>query len=184
MAKKRSTPRTNARIKARDKVTLGKIVDLADGVAGSAFKKRDIRLDIPTRTRSNTIWNKRRGILEMGDATAERELFNLNQAKQFMQTMLHASTIKDLIAAEKSSSLRSVFYKAKHTVAGTKENTFDTQDGRSETSHLGCSSFTKCKAQSPAFLAESMASCFVRCGYSFMSNFANFVCFKVSSACS
>ena len=35
----------------------------------------------------------------MGSATAERELFNLNQAKQFMQTMLHASTIKDLIDA-------------------------------------------------------------------------------------
>ena len=60
---------------------------------------------------------------------AGRELFNLSQAKQFMQTLLHASTIKDLIDADKSSSLRGVFYKAKkHTVAGTKENTFDTQD--------------------------------------------------------
>jgi len=64
----------------------------------------------------------------MGDATSARELFNLNQAKQFMQTMLHASTIKDLIEADKTSSLRGVFYKAKHTVAGTKENTFDGQD--------------------------------------------------------
>jgi DNA topoisomerase VI subunit A len=66
--------------------------------------------------------------LQMGDAIQRRELFNLNQAKQFMQTMLHASTIKDLIEADKTSSLRGVFYKAKHTVAGTKENTFDTQD--------------------------------------------------------
>ena len=45
-----------------------------------------------------------------------------------MQTMLHADTIKELIDAEKSSSLRGVFYKAMHTVAGTKENTFDDQD--------------------------------------------------------
>jgi DNA topoisomerase VI subunit A len=126
MAKRK--PIENKRLKARDKVTLGKIVDLADDVAGSAFKKQDITLDIPLRTRSNTNWNKKRGILEMGSATAERELFNLNQAKQFMQTMLHASTVKDLIDAEKSSSLRGVFYKAKHTVAGTKENTFETQD--------------------------------------------------------
>jgi DNA topoisomerase-6 subunit A len=127
MAKKK-IPGANKRIKERDKVTLGKIVDLADNVASSAFKAKDIALSIPMRTRSNTIWNRKRGILQMGDATAGRELFNLNQAKQFMQTMLHASTIKDLIAAEKSSSLRGVFYKAKHTVAGTKENTFDTQD--------------------------------------------------------
>src|SRR5277367_7113027 len=64
----------------------------------------------------------------MRDGTADRELFNLNQAKQFMQTMLHAETIKELIEAEKSTSLRGVFSKAKHTVAGTKENTFDVQD--------------------------------------------------------
>ena len=128
MAKKKSSDRVNQRVKARDKVTLGKIVGLADNVATSAFKKQAISVDIPLRTRSTTNWNKKRGILEMGDATAERELFNLNQAKQFMQTMLHASTVKDLIDAEKSSSLRGVFYKAKHTVAGTKENTFDTQD--------------------------------------------------------
>jgi DNA topoisomerase-6 subunit A len=118
----------NKRIKERDKVTLGKIVTLADGVSQSAFKGRDISVAIPTRSRSNTIWNKKRGILEMGDGSADRELFNLNQAKQFMQTMLHAETIKELIEAEKSTSLRGVFYKAKHTVAGTKENTFDTQD--------------------------------------------------------
>ena len=127
MAKEKKST-TSASMKARDKATLGKIVTLADGVATSAFKRKDICVDIPMRTRSNTNWNKRRGILEMGDATAARELFNLNQAKQFMQTMLHASTIKDLINADKSSSLRGVFYKAKHTVAGTKENTFDTQD--------------------------------------------------------
>jgi DNA topoisomerase-6 subunit A len=130
MAKKTpSRPRKSARnIKERDKATLGKIVDLADTVAKSAYKSRDIAISIPTRTRSNTLWNKKRGILQMGDATQSRELFNLNQAKQFMQTMLHASTIKELIEAEKTSSLRGVFYKAKHTVAGTKENTFDSQD--------------------------------------------------------
>lgn len=128
MAKKKSTSAVNKRMKARDKVTLGKIVELADDVAGNAFRGREISLDIPTRTRSNTIWNKNRGILQMGNAKQLRELFNLNQAKQFMQTMLHASTIKELIEAEKTSSLRGVFYKAKHTVAGTKENTFDTQD--------------------------------------------------------
>src|SRR6476659_9476499 len=122
MAKKTTTSAPSTRLKSRDKVTLGKIVDLADDVAKKTFGGREPRLDIPLRTRSNTTWNKKRGILEMGSATSERELFNLNQAKQFMQTLLHASTIKDLIDAGKTSSLRGVFYKAKHTVAGTKEN--------------------------------------------------------------
>src|SRR5262249_23852151 len=72
--------------------------------------------------------NRRRGILEMGSAAAARQIFDLNQAKQFMQTCLHANTIKLLIDEGKTSSLRGVFYRAKHTVAGTNENTFDTQE--------------------------------------------------------
>ncbi len=125
---KRGTQSQTRRVKDRDTKTLTKIVELADSVAKRAFQGKEPRLEIPLRTKSNTIWNRRAGILQMGEAVSERELFNLNQAKQFMQTMLHASTIKDLIAAEKTSSLRGVFYKAKHTVAGTRENTFDTQD--------------------------------------------------------
>ncbi len=115
------------RIKERDARTLSKLVDLANDVSKTSLAMKEPKLEIPMRTKSNTTWNKKKGILEMGSAVAERELFSLNQAKQFMQTMLHASTIKDLVEAEKTSSLRGVFYKAKHTVAGTKENTFDEQ---------------------------------------------------------
>lgn len=115
-------------VKERDKKTLGSIVDLADGVSKTALAMREPKFAIPMRTKSNTIWNKKRGILQMGDGTSERELFNLNQAKQFMQTCLHASSIKDLIGVEKTLSLRGMFYKGLHTVAGTKEKTFSDQD--------------------------------------------------------
>src|ERR1043165_786970 len=134
MAKKKSTDaasvdRVNKRIRERDKVTLSKVVSLADNVATSAFKGKDIALAIPTRTRSNTLWNKKRRILQMGDTKASRELFNLNQAKQFMQTVLHGSSIKELIEAEKTLSLRGMFYKGLHTIQGTKgEKTFATKD--------------------------------------------------------
>lgn len=116
------------RIKERDERTLRKIEGLAERVVKASLSGKEPSIDIPTRSKSNTIWNKKRGILEMGDSTSERPLFDLKTAKQFMQTMLHASTIKDLIEAEKTSSLRGVFYKAKHTIAGTKENTFDGQE--------------------------------------------------------
>lgn len=123
-----TTAGASKRMKERDALTQKKLVGLAESVAKSAFSGKDPVIAIPTRSRSNTVWDKKRGILQMGEARQERQLYNLNQAKQFMQTMLHASTIKDLIEAGKTSSLRGVFYKAKHTVAGTKENTFDTQD--------------------------------------------------------
>ncbi|MFM9994792.1 MAG: DNA topoisomerase IV subunit A [Phycisphaerales bacterium] len=127
-AKPASGRRPTAAMLERDRKTTKSIEHLAGDVVKSALSGREPKLAIPTRSRSNTIWNKSRGILQMGPAEQERQLFNLNQAKQFMQTMLHAGTIKELIEAGKTSSLRGVFYKAKHTVAGTKENTFDTQD--------------------------------------------------------
>ena len=118
----------NKRLQERDKATKGKIVNLADNVAKAAFKGGEIAVSIPQRTRSNTLWNKKQRILQMGDSKATRELFNLNQAKQFMQTMLHGNSIKELIDAEKSLSLRGMYYKGLHTVAGTKEKTFAAQD--------------------------------------------------------
>ena len=132
MAKKNtttdSTPSISTRLKERDARTSKKILDLAEEMVKRILGGDDPIIQIPTRAKSNTLWNKKRGILEMGSATAARPLFDLKTAKQFMQTMLHSNTISELIAAGKTSSLRGVFYKAKHTVAGTRENTFDGLD--------------------------------------------------------
>ena len=116
------------RVKERDAKTQKKIEALAQNLVKRTLSGREPIVEIPLRTKSNTNWNKKSGILEMGGAIAERPLFDLKSAKQFMQTTLHASTIRDLIDAQKTSSLRGVYYKAKHTVAGTKENTFDNQE--------------------------------------------------------
>lgn len=126
-ARGRSTAAT-ARMKERDRATQAKILGLADDVATRALNGREPTMSVPSRTRTNTIWNRKKGILQMGNAAQERQLFNLNQAKLFMQTILHSSSIKDLIEAEKTLSLRGMFYKGLHTVAGTKEKTFLGQD--------------------------------------------------------
>ena len=63
----------------------------------------------------------------MGNATNRRQLFDLSQAKAYMQTMLVASGCKKLIDQGKTTSLRGLFYMLKHTIEGTKENTFDDQ---------------------------------------------------------
>ncbi|MFN4242985.1 MAG: DNA topoisomerase IV subunit A [Tepidisphaerales bacterium] len=128
-AVKTAADRVHQRVKQRDRETLSKIVRLADSVAHSAFSGRDIKFDIPARTKSNTLWNRRKGILEMGDAKSARELFNLNQARQFMQTVLHSDSIRQLIEAEKTLSLRGMYYKALHTIQGTRgEKTFASQE--------------------------------------------------------
>ena len=111
----------------KDIPTREKLVTLAESVAKHAAKGEDPFLDIPTRNLSNVAFNQRRRIIEMGDSTARRNFFDLGKAKKFMQTMLVASGASELIRQEKTTSIRDLFYHCKHTIEGTKENTFDEQ---------------------------------------------------------
>lgn len=114
--------------KSRDLQTISRINKVAELVEKQALKQQDPFVDIPTRALSNTKWNKKRRILEMGANSQRRNLFNLNQAKKFMQTMLMSSACKELIEADKTLSLRGMYYKSLHTIEGTKEKTFAGQD--------------------------------------------------------
>jgi len=116
-----------AKLTPRDKKTMGSIVGLADGVVVAAEKRRDPHVDIPSRTLSNVRYSPRKRILEMGNATNRRQLFDLSQAKAYMRTMLVASGCKRLLAQGKTTSLRGMYYMLKHTIEGAKENTFDDQ---------------------------------------------------------
>lgn len=114
--------------KDRDAQTIKRITQLGEAVVKTSLAQKDPFVDIPTRALSNTNWNQKKRILEMGDASQRRNLFNMGQAKKFMQTMLHANGIRELIQAEKTLSLRGVFYKGLHTIKGTKaEKTFADQ---------------------------------------------------------
>jgi len=135
--RKASAPRTPRRVgadtpprpaSAKSAATLKRISAVADAVVKSSLAGRDPFVDIPTRSLANTSFNKTRRILEMGSASQRRNLFNLGQAKKFMQTMLLARGCKDLIERGKTASLRGMFYAGLHTIEGTKEKTFDDQN--------------------------------------------------------
>ena len=121
-------PVKKVNLTARDKKTLGSLTGLADGVVRAAAKRREPAVDIPSRTLSNVRYSPRKRIIEMGSGTNRRQLFDLSQAKAYMRTMLVASGCKRLIDEGKTTSLRGLFYMLKHTIEGTKENTFDEQN--------------------------------------------------------
>ena len=100
---------------------------MAQSVVDTSLAMQDPFFEVPTRTVSNMRFNKSKRILEMGENTQRRELFNLNQARKFMQTVLLAKGCKDLVEAGKTLSLRGMYYKSLHTIEGTKEKTFDDQ---------------------------------------------------------
>jgi len=128
MAKKTRSTAETANRSTKDKKTLGSIRGLADGVVQSAERGRAPHVDIPSRSLSNVRFNQSKRIIEMGNGTNRRELFNLAQARSYMQTLLVASGCKQLIDQGKTTSIRGLFYLLKHTIEGTSEETFDTQD--------------------------------------------------------
>src|SRR5262252_2702214 len=127
MAKKTSKASDKATLTARDKKTLGSIRGLADEVVQAVERGRAPYVEIPSRSLSNVKFNQTKRIIEMGSGSNRRELFNLAQARSYMQTLLVGSGCKTLIEQGKTTSIRGLFYLLKHTIEGTSEETFDTQ---------------------------------------------------------
>ena len=117
-----------AAARAKGKETSRKIEDLAEMIVESARKRKSPKMEIPIRALSNVSFNPKKAILEMGDAAQTRQFFDLSMAKKFMQTTLVAAQCKQLIDADKTASIRQMYYLCKHDVAGTKEKTFNDQD--------------------------------------------------------
>jgi DNA topoisomerase-6 subunit A len=111
-----------------DRKTLNSILELANQVVETAERGRPPYLDIPSRSLSNVKYNKSKGMIEMGSGTNRRELFNLSQAKSYMQTLLVSSGCKQLIEQTKTTSIRGLYYLLKHSIEGVKEETFDDQE--------------------------------------------------------
>jgi len=130
MARKKLTPvakKPAVKLTPRDEKTAERLTGLANRVVTAANNRKDPVVEIPSRTLANVRYSPRKKILEMGNATNRRQLFDLSQAKAYMRTMLVAMGSKRLIDQGKSTSLRGLFYMLKGTIEGTKENTFDEQ---------------------------------------------------------
>jgi len=104
-----------------------KLVGLADLVITAAGKKKDPVIQIPVRSLSNVKFNEKKGFIEMGGNKQARTFFNMAMAKKFMQTMLVADALNELQSADLTTSLREIYYRTKHTMGDSHENTFDDQ---------------------------------------------------------
>src|SRR5215470_14023446 len=105
-----------------------KLIGVADVVIHAAEKRKDPTLAIPVRSLSNVTFNDRRGLIEMGKRKQARSCFGVGMAKKFMQTVLVADALSELQRANLTTSLREIYYRTKHTIKNSHENTFDAQD--------------------------------------------------------
>ena len=105
-----------------------RLIGLADRVIESAKKKKDPEFQIPVRALSNVEFNTKKRLIMMKDATTGRSFFNLGMARKFMQTILVGDALAELQRADLTTSLREIYYRTKHTLKDSSENTFDGQD--------------------------------------------------------
>ncbi len=110
------------------KKTLKKIEELAGEIVRQVKKGENPSLEVPLRTLANVHFNPKKKIIELGKDKQERLFFNVAQAKKFMQTFLVASACKELLIAGKTTSIRDLYYMAKHTLGDSRQNTFEEQD--------------------------------------------------------
>ena len=108
-------------------VVENKLVGVADVVITAAQRQKDPTLAIPVRSLSNVTFNERKGMIEMGKDKQARSFFNVGMAKKFMQTVLVADALSELQRANLTTSLREIYYRTKHTIKNSNENTFDAQ---------------------------------------------------------
>ena len=119
--------RPPVKLSEKDRQTLHKLVKMADEIAKLTAKKREPIVNIPMRALSNVSFNERKKIIEMGEKKSQRLLFNLSQAKSFMQTMLVAGGTKQLLDEGKTNSIRGLYYMLKGRIGTSNENTFEEQ---------------------------------------------------------
>jgi DNA topoisomerase-6 subunit A len=105
-----------------------KLVGVADAVITAAQRSKDPTLSIPVRSLANVSFNERKGIIEMGKKKQVRSFFNVGMAKKFMQTVLVADALAELQRSNLTTSLREIYYRSKHTIKNSHENTFDNQN--------------------------------------------------------
>jgi DNA topoisomerase-6 subunit A len=105
-----------------------KLSNLAAKVVKEIGAQKNPSVAIPVRTLANVNYDPKKSIIELGDQKQSRALFNVGQARKFMQTFLVASACKELIDSRKTTSIRDLYYITKHTIGDTRQNTFEEQE--------------------------------------------------------
>jgi len=104
-----------------------KLEELGNQIVKEIESGQNPNIDIPIRSLSNVRYDKKNGMLVLGDKSAKRYFLNVAHAKRFMQTLLVAALCKELQDEGIHTSLRDLFYNLKRTLPNSEENTFDEQ---------------------------------------------------------
>jgi len=90
------------------------VIKKIDGLASQVYDDLDKshipELQLPTRTKSNIAFNQRLNVWKYGKNTTQRSVKSLDGAYMVLRTMYMIEFIKQMIKAQKSSTLREMYY--------------------------------------------------------------------------
>lgn len=104
-----------------------KLTDLGNSILYEIEKKQNPSVEIPLRNLSNVEYDEKKGVLTLQDKKSKRHMFNVGHIRGFMQMLLIAAKCKELADKGKTATIRELYYELKHTIEGTKKNTFEDQ---------------------------------------------------------
>jgi len=123
MARATKTPsKRSAEQAKKDKITLKAIEEVANDVYGAIVKGKKPDLEMPVRSLSNVVYDRKRGYFEIGRSKKVRTL-TVNTVKTFAQTLKMMALSKELVETDDFATKRDAYYQSKNW----REAKFDEQ---------------------------------------------------------
>jgi DNA topoisomerase VI subunit A len=97
-------------------------------IAEDITSKKNPKFVTGARTRSNIVYNEKKGYLSLGPAQEERSFLNTAQSKRFMQTVAIAAKCHKFVKENLHTSIRGLYYQLKYSLGeDVDENIFNEQ---------------------------------------------------------
>jgi DNA topoisomerase-6 subunit A len=114
--------------KNSEKSPIHSLEDFGDKIVKDIEGDRNPKFVTTTRTRSNIIYNEKKGYLSLGPAQEERNFINTAQTKRFMQTVAIAAKCHTFIEQNLHTTIRGLYYQLKYSLGeDVDENIFSEQ---------------------------------------------------------
>jgi DNA topoisomerase-6 subunit A len=107
--------------------TTEKLEEFGEIVYDQIEKGKSPLMRIPQRGLGNVSFDKENRMLTLGNKYSKRYYMNVAHTRKFMQTILVAAYCKQLVEEGKHAGIRELYYALKHSISGSKENTFEDQ---------------------------------------------------------
>ncbi|MGI0100608.1 MAG: hypothetical protein ACREBH_02735, partial [Candidatus Micrarchaeaceae archaeon] len=113
---------------SREAGAKAKLEDFGESIVGDIGARKNPRFVTGARTRSNIVYNEKKGYLSLGPAQEERNFLNTAQSKRFMQTVAIAAKCHKFVGENLHTSIRGLYYQLKYSLGeDVDENIFNEQ---------------------------------------------------------